>query len=67
MAEKDQTPKALLTARDLLEMGEAGEFCELVDGELVQMSPSFLPEAYGSSIQRCRPSPSTALPLTSAS
>jgi Uma2 family endonuclease len=26
-------------------MGEAGEFCELVDGELVQMSPSFLPEA----------------------
>jgi Uma2 family endonuclease len=45
MAEKDQAPKPLLTAKDLLEMGEAGEFCELVDGELVQMSPSFLPEA----------------------
>jgi Uma2 family endonuclease len=39
------TAKPLLTAKDLLEMGEAGEWCELVDGELVQMSPSSLPEA----------------------
>jgi Uma2 family endonuclease len=45
MAEKDQPTKTLLTAKDLLEMGEEGEFCELVDGELVKMSPSFLPEA----------------------
>jgi Uma2 family endonuclease len=34
-----------MTAKDLQEMGEEGEFCELVDGELVKMSPSFLPEA----------------------
>ena len=26
-------------------MGEEGEFCELVDGELMRMSPSYLPEA----------------------
>lgn len=39
------TAKPLLTAKDLLEMGEAGEWCELVDGELVRMSPSSLPEA----------------------
>jgi Uma2 family endonuclease len=45
MAEKDQAKKPLLTAKDLQEMGEEGEFCELVDGELVKMSPSFLPEA----------------------
>jgi Uma2 family endonuclease len=45
MGEKDQATKPLLTAKDLLEMGEVGEFSELVDGELVQMSPSFLPEA----------------------
>jgi Uma2 family endonuclease len=45
MAEKDQTMKPLLTAKDLQEMGEEGEFCELVDGELVKMSPSFFPEA----------------------
>jgi Uma2 family endonuclease len=45
MAEKDQLTKTLLTAKDLLEMGEEGEFCELVDGELVKMGPSFLPEA----------------------
>ena len=45
MPEKDQTTKPLLTARDLQEMGEEGEFCELVDGELVRLSPSFLPEA----------------------
>jgi Uma2 family endonuclease len=45
MAEKDQTTKPLLTAKDLQEMGEEGEFCELVDGEIVRMSPSFLPEA----------------------
>jgi Uma2 family endonuclease len=34
-----------MTAKDLLEMGEAGEWCELIDGELVQLSPSSLPEA----------------------
>jgi Uma2 family endonuclease len=45
MAEKDQMTKPLLTAKDLRDMGEEGEFCELVDGELVKMSPSFLPEA----------------------
>ena len=45
MAEKDQTTKPLLTAKDLWEMGEEAEFCELVDGELVKMSPSRLPEA----------------------
>jgi Uma2 family endonuclease len=45
MAERDQPTKTLLTAQDLLEMGEEGEFCELVDGELLKMSPSFLPEA----------------------
>jgi Uma2 family endonuclease len=45
MAENDQITKPLLTAKDLQEMGEEGEFCELVDGELVKMSPSFLPEA----------------------
>jgi Uma2 family endonuclease len=45
MAESDQITKLLLTAKDLQEMGEEGEFCELVDGELVKMSPSFLPEA----------------------
>jgi Uma2 family endonuclease len=45
MAEKDQITKTLLTAKDLAEMGEEGEFCELIDGELVKMSPSFLPEA----------------------
>jgi Uma2 family endonuclease len=45
MAEKDQVARVLLTAKDLSEMGEEGEFCELVDGELVRMSPSFLPEA----------------------
>jgi hypothetical protein len=45
MAERDQPTKTLLTAKDLLEMGEEGEFYELVDGELVKMSPSFLPEA----------------------
>jgi Uma2 family endonuclease len=45
MAAKDQGTKTLLTAKDLQEMGEEGEFCELVDGELVKMSPSFLPEA----------------------
>jgi Uma2 family endonuclease len=45
MAEKDSTTKRLLTAKDLLEMGEEAEFCELVDGELVQMSPSRFPEA----------------------
>lgn len=45
MAEQDQTMKPLLTARDLLEMGEEGEFCELVDGELVKISPSFSPKA----------------------
>jgi Uma2 family endonuclease len=45
MAEKDQFTKTLLTAKDLAEMGDEGEFCELVDGELVRMSPSFLPEA----------------------
>jgi Uma2 family endonuclease len=39
------TAKPLLTAKGLREMGEAGEWCELVDGELVQMSPSSLPEA----------------------
>jgi Uma2 family endonuclease len=45
MAEKDQSTKTLLMAKDLADMGEEGEFCELVDGELVRMSPSFLPEA----------------------
>ncbi len=45
MAANDQITKPLLTAKDLQEMGEEGEFCELVDGELVKMSPSFLPEA----------------------
>ena len=45
MAEKNQFTKTLLTAKDLADMGEEGEFCELVDGELVRMSPSFLPEA----------------------
>ena len=45
MAEKDQVARVLLTAKDLSEMGEEGKFCELVDGELVRMSPSFLPEA----------------------
>ena len=45
MAEKNQLSKTLLTAKDLSEKGEEGEFCELVDGELVRMSPSFLPEA----------------------
>ncbi len=45
MAEKDSMTKRLLTAKDLLEMGEAGERCELVDGELVQMSPSVLTTA----------------------
>jgi len=45
MAENDQITKPLLTAKDLREMGEEGEFCELVDGELVKMSPSFIPEA----------------------
>jgi Uma2 family endonuclease len=45
MAEKNQFTKTLLTAKDLADMGEEGEFCELVDGELVRMSPTFLPEA----------------------
>jgi Uma2 family endonuclease len=45
IAEKDSTTKPLLTAKDLAEIGEEGEFCELVDGELVKMSPRFLPEA----------------------
>ena len=45
MAEKNQGMKRLLTAKDLSEMGDEGEFCELADGELVRMSPSFLPEA----------------------
>ena len=45
MAEMHQLTKTLLTAKDLAEIGEEGEFCELVDGELVRMSPSFLPEA----------------------
>ncbi|MDQ3828062.1 MAG: Uma2 family endonuclease [Candidatus Tectomicrobia bacterium] len=45
MAEKRQGTKPLLTAKELSEMGEESEFCELVDGELVRMSPSFLPEA----------------------
>ena len=45
MTEKQQFTKTLLTAKDLADMGEEGEFCELVDGELVRMSPSFLPEA----------------------
>jgi Uma2 family endonuclease len=45
MTEKDSTSKQLLSAKDLLDMGEAAEFCELVDGELVQMSPSRFPEA----------------------
>jgi hypothetical protein len=30
MAEKDQTAKPLLTAKDLQAMGEDGEFCESV-------------------------------------
>ena len=34
-----------MTVKYLQEMGEEGEFCELVDGELVKMRPSFLPEA----------------------
>jgi Uma2 family endonuclease len=45
MAEKDHATKPLLTAKDLQEMGDEGEFCELVDGKLVKISPSFLPEA----------------------
>jgi Uma2 family endonuclease len=45
MAGKDPTTKPLLTAKDLLEMGEEAEWCELVDGELVKMSPSRFPEA----------------------
>ncbi len=45
MEGKDPTTKPLLTAKDLLEMGEEAEWCELVDGELVKMSPSSLPEA----------------------
>jgi Uma2 family endonuclease len=45
MAEKHQFSKTLLTAKDLADMGDEAEFCELVDGELVRMSPSFLPEA----------------------
>jgi Uma2 family endonuclease len=45
VAAQEQTTKPLLTARDLLEMGEEAEFCELVDGKLVRMSPSSLPEA----------------------
>jgi Uma2 family endonuclease len=45
MAEKNPLTKPLLTAKDLSEMGEEGEFCELVDGELVRLSPSFFPEA----------------------
>jgi Uma2 family endonuclease len=44
MAEKKELTTTLLTAKDLADMGEEGEFCELVDGELVRMSPSFLPE-----------------------
>jgi hypothetical protein len=39
MAEKNQSTKTLLTAKDLAAMGDEGEFCELVDGELVRMSP----------------------------
>jgi Uma2 family endonuclease len=45
MAANDQITKSLLTAKDLQQMGEEGEFCELVDGELMKMSLSFLPEA----------------------
>lgn len=45
MAEQNPTAKRLLTAKDLAGMGEEAEFCELVDGALVQMSPSRLPEA----------------------
>jgi Uma2 family endonuclease len=45
MVEKNQLSKTLLTAKDLSEMEEEGEFCDLVDGELVRVSPSFLPEA----------------------
>jgi hypothetical protein len=45
MAERHQITKTLLTSKHLADMGEEGEFCELVDGELVRMSPSFLPEA----------------------
>jgi Uma2 family endonuclease len=45
MAERNQGTKTLLTAKDLADMGEEAEFCELVDGELVRLSPSFLPEA----------------------
>jgi Uma2 family endonuclease len=45
MEGKAPTTKPLLTAKDLLEMGEEAEWCELVDGELVKMSPSSLPEA----------------------
>jgi hypothetical protein len=36
MAEKNQSTKTLLTAKDLAAMGDEGEFC---DGELVRMSP----------------------------
>jgi Uma2 family endonuclease len=45
MEGKDPTTKSPLSAKDLLEMGEEAEWCELVDGELVKMSPSSLPEA----------------------
>jgi Uma2 family endonuclease len=45
MAAKDQRPNTKLTAQDLWERGEDAEFCELVDEELLKMSPSFLPEA----------------------
>ena len=45
MDTKNLTTKRLLTAKDLAEIGEDAEFCELVDGELVKMSPSRLPEA----------------------
>ena len=37
MAENDQISKPMLTVKDLREMGEEGEFCELVDGELVKI------------------------------
>lgn len=45
MEAKDATTKRLLTAKDLLDMGEEAEFCELVDGELVRIGPSRWPEA----------------------
>jgi Uma2 family endonuclease len=45
MAERNRLTKTLLTAKELSAMGDEGKFCELVDGELVRMSPSFLPEA----------------------